>query len=212
MIELPSVSRQVIIRQLGPWTTSPRNVAPFDLRSAISASRSSTSKAIVPPAAALGSSGMKLVSATQPPPGRSYSIHPLVALVPVHADSKPERLFVEPARPHDVADRVHHERDLLEHEPAPNVCCAARPRFQVTCLSGLMANLRSRRPLPPSIRGPKALAIRFARPASWRSGSASHRRRRPCSPCLPAASCQRRARPRRRQRRRSRYRRWSRRG
>ena len=72
---------------------------PFDLRSAMSASRSSTSKAIVPPAAALGSSGIKLVSATQPPPGRSYSIHHWSPLFPSQAGREPEGLFVELARP-----------------------------------------------------------------------------------------------------------------
>src|SRR5262249_21169536 len=44
---------------------------------------------------------------------------PFVALVTVQADLQSERLFVEPPRTRDVADRVHRERDLLEHEQAP---------------------------------------------------------------------------------------------
>src|SRR6478672_2872592 len=44
---------------------------------------------------------------------------PLVALVSSQAGREPERLFVELARARHVADRVHRERDLLEHERAP---------------------------------------------------------------------------------------------
>jgi len=76
-MELPSLSRQTDMRQTGLSMVPLLNSTFFDLRSAISASRSSTSNAIVPPLFALGCSPVKLVSARQPPPGRSYSIHHL---------------------------------------------------------------------------------------------------------------------------------------
>ena len=67
---------------------------------------------------------------------------PLVALVSGQAGGEPEDLFVELARARHVADRVHSERDLLEHERAPlsNTSYYTQPRwFQAICLSGFMS-------------------------------------------------------------------------
>lgn len=53
-MELPSLSSHTAIRQTGLWMTSLRNATPRAFSRAMSASRSSTSNAIVPPAVAPG--------------------------------------------------------------------------------------------------------------------------------------------------------------
>ena len=67
------------MRQTGLSISSAGKVTPLALSSAMRAGRLSTSNAIVPPALALGSCGVTLVIARQPPPGRSNSTHGLAA-------------------------------------------------------------------------------------------------------------------------------------
>src|SRR6266545_7378366 len=91
------------------------NSTSFDFRSAIRASRSSTSKAIVPASAGarlfLGEIGEGKAAAA----GQIVFDPPTIAAISVAADLQAELVLIEVPRARNVGDRVHGERDFLEH-------------------------------------------------------------------------------------------------